>query len=205
MGLLIGFLGGVFGGLVGLGGGTVMIPLMVGLLKLPQHRAHGTSLVAVFFTGLVGALTYGLQGSLDLKAALFLALTAILTALFGPLVPQKAILFVQSPLVVGESELYPDLALLKPRPDFYEEELPQGRDALLVVEVAESSLRYDLQVKLPLYAQAGVPEVWVVDLEGKRVLVHRKPEGGGYREAEALGPGARLSFHGVEIPAEELL
>lgn len=51
MGLLIGFLGGVFGGLVGLGGGTVMIPLMVGLLKLPQHRAHGTSLVAVFFTG----------------------------------------------------------------------------------------------------------------------------------------------------------
>jgi len=43
------------------------------------------------------------------------------------------------------------------------------------------------------------------DLEGKRVLVHRKPEGGGYREAEALGPGARLSFHGVEIPAEELL
>lgn len=83
MGLLIGFLGGVFGGLVGLGGGTVMIPLMVGLLKLPQHRAHGTSLVAVFFTGLVGALTYGLQGSLDPKAALFLALTAILTARFG--------------------------------------------------------------------------------------------------------------------------
>ena len=101
--------------------------------------------------------------------------------------------------------LYPDLALLKPRPDFYEEELPLGRDALLVVEVAESSLRYDLQVNLPLYAQAGVPEVWVVDLEGKRVLVHRKPEGGGYREAEALGSGARLSFHGVEIPAEELL
>jgi len=133
------------------------------------------------------------------------AKVAKLTALFGPLVPQKAILFVQSPLVVGESELYPDLALLKPRPDFYEEELPQGRDALLVVEVAESSLRYDLQVKLPLYAQAGVPEVWVVDLEGKRVLVHRKPEGGGYREAEALGPGARLSFHGVEVPAEELL
>ena len=56
MGLLIGFLGGVFGGLVGLGGGTVMIPLMVGLLKLPQHRAHGTSLVAVFFTGLRAAL-----------------------------------------------------------------------------------------------------------------------------------------------------
>ncbi|GLV46981.1 UPF0721 transmembrane protein [Thermus sp. LT1-2-5] len=83
MSLLIGFLGGAFGGLVGLGGGTVMIPLMVGVLKLSQHKAHGTSLVAVFFTGLVGALTYGLQGSLDLKAAFLLALTAVLTARLG--------------------------------------------------------------------------------------------------------------------------
>ena len=83
MSLLIGFLGGLFGGLVGLGGGVVMIPLMVGVLRLSQHRAHGTSLVAVFFTGLVGALTYGLQGSLDPKAAIFLALSAILTARLG--------------------------------------------------------------------------------------------------------------------------
>ncbi|RTI51198.1 permease, partial [Thermus scotoductus] len=66
-----------------LGGGTVMIPLMVGILRLSQHKAHGTSLVAVFFTGLMGALTYGLQGSLSLKAALFLAATAILTARLG--------------------------------------------------------------------------------------------------------------------------
>jgi uncharacterized membrane protein YfcA len=83
MSLLVGFLGGLFGGLVGLGGGTVMIPLMVGLLKLSQHKAHGTSLVAVFFTGLMGAFTYGLQGSLDLKAGLLLAITAILTARYG--------------------------------------------------------------------------------------------------------------------------
>ncbi|TFU27106.1 sulfite exporter TauE/SafE family protein [Thermus tengchongensis] len=83
MGFLIGVLGGAFGGLVGLGGGVVMVPLMVGLLKLSQHKAHGTSLVAVFFTGLMGALTYGLQGSLSLKAALFLAATAILTARLG--------------------------------------------------------------------------------------------------------------------------
>lgn len=83
MSLLIGFLGGAFGGLVGLGGGTVMIPLMVGILRLSQHKAHGTSLVAVFFTGLMGAFTYGLQGSLNGKAAFFLATTAILTARLG--------------------------------------------------------------------------------------------------------------------------
>ena len=133
------------------------------------------------------------------------AKVAKLTALFGPLVPQKAILFVQSPLVVGNSELYPDLALLKPRPDFYEERLPEAQDALLVVEVAETSLRHDLGVKVPLYASAGVPEVWVVDLEGGQVLVHREPKGEGYREVRTLGPGDTPAFMGVEIPVEVLL
>ncbi|WP_279164576.1 Uma2 family endonuclease [Thermus scotoductus] len=133
------------------------------------------------------------------------AKVAKLTALFGPLVPQKAILFVQSPLVVGNSELYPDLALLKPRPDFYEERLPEAQDALLVVEVAETSLRHDLEVKLPLYAKAGVPEVWVVDLVREKVHVFRKPQGEGYGEGETLGPGLKLAFLGVEISTEELL
>ncbi|MFD3005025.1 Uma2 family endonuclease [Thermus tengchongensis] len=133
------------------------------------------------------------------------AKVARLTALLAPLVPEKAILFVQSPLVVGESELYPDLALLPPRPDFYEERLPEGKDALLVVEVSDTSLRHDLGVKVPLYAQGGVPEVWVVDLEGRRVLVHREPKEGGYKEVRALGPGESLSFMGVGIPVEVLL
>ncbi len=133
------------------------------------------------------------------------AKVAKLTALFGPLVPQKAILFVQSPLVVGNSELYPDLALLKPRPDFYEERLPEAQDALLVVEVAETSLRHDLEVKLPLYAKAGIPEVWVVDLVREKVHVFRKPQGEGYGEGETLGPGLKLAFLGVEISTEELL
>lgn len=133
------------------------------------------------------------------------AKVARLTALFSPLVPHKAILFVQNPLVVGDSELYPDLALLQPRSDFYEEGLPTAEDALLVVEVAETSFRYDLEVKVPLYAKGGVPEVWVVDLEGGQVLVHREPKGEGYREVRTLGPGDTLAFMGVEIPVEVLL
>ncbi len=52
MSFLIGFIAGIFGGLVGLGGGVVMIPLMVGILKMGQHKAHGTSLVALVFTGI---------------------------------------------------------------------------------------------------------------------------------------------------------
>ena len=58
--LLIGLVAGMFGGLVGLGGGVIMIPLMVGVLKLTQHQAHGTSLVALVFTGIAGAINYSM-------------------------------------------------------------------------------------------------------------------------------------------------
>jgi uncharacterized membrane protein YfcA len=74
---------GAFGGLVGLGGGVIMIPLMVAFFKFDQHQAHGTSLMALVFTGLSGAVTYYLQGSLDIWAAALLAASAIFTARYG--------------------------------------------------------------------------------------------------------------------------
>lgn len=79
----IGIVAGCFGGLVGLGGGVVMIPLMVAVSKISQHKAHGTSLFALVFTGLTGAITYGFKGSVDFIASLILAVTAIFTARFG--------------------------------------------------------------------------------------------------------------------------
>jgi uncharacterized membrane protein YfcA len=83
MNFLIGFLAGIFGGLVGLGGGVIMIPLMVGILKLTQHQAHGTSLVALVFTGIAGAIAYALQGSIDITASVLIAVTAMVTARAG--------------------------------------------------------------------------------------------------------------------------
>jgi uncharacterized membrane protein YfcA len=83
MNFLIGFLAGIFGGLVGLGGGVIMIPLMVGILKLTQHQAHGTSLVALVFTGIAGAIAYGLQGTIDITASVLIAVTAMVTARAG--------------------------------------------------------------------------------------------------------------------------
>ncbi|MGQ9687936.1 MAG: sulfite exporter TauE/SafE family protein [Desulfobaccales bacterium] len=82
---LIGVAAGLFGGLVGLGGGVVMIPLMVRFAGLNQHQAHGTSLTALVFTGLTGAAVYGWEGTVDPLAAGLLAATAILTARFGAL------------------------------------------------------------------------------------------------------------------------
>jgi hypothetical protein len=83
MSFLIGLLAGIFGGLVGLGGGVVMIPLMVGIMKMGQHRAHGTSLVVLVFTGLAGTITYAMKGSVDIVASALLASTAIFTARAG--------------------------------------------------------------------------------------------------------------------------
>ncbi len=81
--LFIGIAAGCFGGLVGLGGGVVMVPLMVGVAGLKQKQAHGTSLVALVFTGIVGAATYATKGQVDVVAAGLLAVTATVTARFG--------------------------------------------------------------------------------------------------------------------------
>lgn len=82
---IIGLCGGIFGGLLGLGGGIVMIPLMVLWMKLNQHKAHGTSLVAVVFIGFLGAVAYFLHGSVDWKVALLLAISATIMARYGAL------------------------------------------------------------------------------------------------------------------------
>lgn len=89
----------------------------------------------------------------------------------------RAILRCQSPLRLDQrSEPEPDLALLRPREDFYATAHPGAADVFLVVEVADSSLGFDREVKTPLYLEAGVPEVWLVDLAGGRLTVHRVGE-----------------------------
>ena len=80
---IIGLTAGAFGGILGIGGGLIMIPLMVGVLKLTQHKAHGTSLLALVFTGISGAITYSLKGAIDFTAAALLAVTAVVTAPLG--------------------------------------------------------------------------------------------------------------------------
>ncbi len=83
MSFVIGLAAGFFGGLFGLGGGVIMVPLMVGILKIGQHKAHGTSLVALIFTGIAGTITYAFKGSVDITASALLASTAIFTARAG--------------------------------------------------------------------------------------------------------------------------
>lgn len=81
--ILIGLASGVFGGLVGLGGGVIMVPLMNAFLKLSQHKATATSLLAIVFTGLAGTITYALNGTVDWLAAALIFPTAMISARLG--------------------------------------------------------------------------------------------------------------------------
>jgi Uma2 family endonuclease len=93
----------------------------------------------------------------------------------------RATVLVQNPVRLSNySEPQPDVALLKRREDFYSEHHPRPSDVLLVVEVATSSLRFDRDTKAPLYARYSIPEMWLVDLQGRRLVRHRRPEQGGY-------------------------
>jgi len=88
----------------------------------------------------------------------------------------RAIVSVQGPIVLAaDTEPEPDVAIIRRRPVPYKEREAHAEDALLLIEVAESSLAYDRSTKLRLYAAAGIPEYWVVDCAAESVEVHRTP------------------------------
>jgi Uma2 family endonuclease len=81
------------------------------------------------------------------------------------------------------SEPEPDFAVVKRRADFYQHQPRLGADTLLAIEISESSLRYDLKTKMPLYARYGVPELWVLDLPNRKLHAFREPTETGYGRA----------------------
>ena len=85
------------------------------------------------------------------------------------------------------------MALLRLRPVSYSEADAEPRDVLLVIEVAETSLRRDREIKLPLYADAGIAECWIVDLSSREIEVFREPAGSRYAAARRHGVGAVVS------------
>jgi len=101
---------------------------------------------------------------------------------FGAALQGRAIINAQNPLVLNDySESQPDVVLLKFRSDFYKSrEMVTASDTLLVLEVSESSLRFDLNTKVPRYALAGVPEVWIENLNSDELLVYRDLSGNTY-------------------------
>jgi Uma2 family endonuclease len=138
-------------------------------------------------------------------AACVLALSALLTRVLG----DRALLSSQSPVLMPrDTEPQPDVVLLRPPLAQYWVRLPQPADLLLLVEVADTSYRFDREIKVPLYAAAGVPEVWLVDLTRNVVEVFRRPEGAVYRATERIARGGRLTpaaFPDVDVAVDDIL
>jgi Uma2 family endonuclease len=96
-------------------------------------------------------------------------------------VRDRALVLVQAPIMLDDyTAPQPDIALLTPRSDYYRSALAVPRDVLLIVEVAQSSLRYDRGTKLPLYAHHAIPEVWLIDAAKPALTRYREPAGGAY-------------------------
>jgi Uma2 family endonuclease len=98
----------------------------------------------------------------------------------------------------NHSEPQPDLAVLLSRKDFYQERHPLPPDTLLVIEVSDSSLRFDRDVKVPLYAQSRIPEVWVVDLGRNRIHFFRHPENGVYTDVSRADKPTTIALTALE-------
>ena len=131
-----------------------------------------------------------------------------LTQWFSAHLRERALVNVQNPVELSSvSEPEPDLTLLVPRETYYSDRNPAPEDVLLLIEVADSSYDYDRNLKLPLYAKAGIREVWIVALQEGVVYRFREPVGREYERVERLGHDALLSsgaFPDLELPAADL-
>jgi Uma2 family endonuclease len=130
-----------------------------------------------------------------------------LSHFFLPRVADDGIVMIRSPIRLDElSEPVPDLSLIRPRP--FSGPHPVAAEVLLIIEVSDGGLRYDLGTKIPLYGQHGVPEIWVVDLQGDIIHRYRQPTATGYEIVEQKRRGERISpeaFPSLELSIDEIL
>jgi Uma2 family endonuclease len=111
----------------------------------------------------------------------------------------------QMPVRLGRySQPEPDLVVVRQRVGPNDRGHPSAADVFLIVEVSDSTLRYDLDVKVPLYARHGVPEVWVIDLKHHTLHLHRSPVQGSYQDIASVPDGAPIAIPGVDSTAIDL-
>ena len=120
----------------------------------------------------------------------------------------KANVRIQNPVRLGRyTEPQPDLVVARRRMDYYTGGHPEVGDVLLVIEVADSSLLYDQVEKAPRYAEAGIPEAWLVDVSGETVSVYTGPSSDGYTEERLLQRGdeiASIAVAGLRLPVDDI-
>ena len=128
---------------------------------------------------------------------------------FRQLPEESAILDVQNPIQLSErTEPQPDIVLLQPRPDYYATAHPVPSEVLLLVEVSDSTVDFDRNVKVPNYARSGIQEVWLWELEVNCLEVYRCPTANGYTSMQKFERGemvAPLAFPEFEVSVDFIL
>lgn len=128
---------------------------------------------------------------------------------FGEIFGRRYLISIQSPVRLDDfSEPEPDLALLKPREGLYADRHPQPDDVLLIIEVADTTLLSDRNVKIPLYARFGIPESWLVNLQEKLVEVYCDPVDGHYQKSLKFERGDMLTsptIQGLSLKVDDII
>ena len=132
-----------------------------------------------------------------------------LARLFGRLVPEEVEVSIQSTIRLSDRTApEPDIALLTPEASLDEDNIPASQDILLIVEIADSSLRTDRTEKALRYAQSGIPELWIFVLDTDEIEVSRQPTPEGYADVQIYRRGDTLTIQtlpDVQIAVDELL
>ncbi|MEW6236808.1 MAG: Uma2 family endonuclease [Candidatus Omnitrophota bacterium] len=132
-----------------------------------------------------------------------------LNRFFHRLLDDRFIIDAQNPLRLSVySEPQPDVVLLKPTPDCYRSAHPVPDDVFLLIEVADSSLGYDKNVKIPLYAKHRIVECWLVNIQDNNIEVYRQPSENSYRQIRIMTPDQTISpqaFPDISLRAGDIL
>ena len=114
----------------------------------------------------------------------------------------------QNPVVLGKySEPEPDIAIVKRKENYYADAHPAPEEIFLIIEVADSSLEKDRQAKLPLYADALIPEYWIINLDQRELEVYQSPSNDKYLSKRIFLPGSEATLEPFDLsfPVDDLL
>lgn len=181
---------------------------------LPKRLINVTEFEGMFSSGIFNGnekleLLEGGIYEMSPVGALHIACVNFLSWFFNLNFSERFTISTQNPIRLGEfSEPQPDIALLIHRGDFYRNAMPTAADVLIVMEVADSTLETDRRYKMPLYAQAEIPEAWLVDLPEERIEVYSDPRNGTYQLTRIFQRGDVVQSQTqaeIEINVNEIL
>jgi Uma2 family endonuclease len=186
--------------------GTTIAPMAFTLGDRPVRPLTADEVLRMVETGILGEdrtveLLHGVLTEVSPKSPEHAGIKARIVRWLDAALPRYAIR-TEDPLVVPDRTSLPEPDVAVVAPGDYLHAHPEG--ALLVIEVAWKSLEIDTKIKPDLYAAAGVPDYWVVDVAAKRVHVFREPSGGGYTALAVLGPEGFAEPVAVDVPALDL-